>query len=907
MRSAADGGGQLFYGQSFAEERSVRFPVQADGSWADYSLTIPAQPAGIRLRLDPATDRGHIALAWLRVESIEPIQAPALEPPSRPVAGALPASRLVSGPLELVHFGERWGGFVLNVAGAEAAASHDAGMLGYYEAAGLAWKEIGGLPVKVNFADGVLVEEVSFADGDGAAWTLRRRFEAGKIAGSIAVEASIACDRGRSLLHVPWMTLFPGLGTFGDAKHQGLFAGLEYLADEPSSSQADVTTPEHVRLVPDPSKITFPLMAIEHSGRFLGLVWELSPLAAAVFDSPDRTHGSGAHFLGLWAPGVGSLRVENSLFAQSPFPIEAGSALVCRATLLGGEGPSVAPAVERYVALRGLPAVPSFTGGLPRAVRLLAAGWLDSDAYAGDGLWRHAVWPGFNPQKASDAIVFMLWLANRSGDAALAARLRSESALALGKRRADDPAFLSGVSHVGWPTNALLLGNVAGHVAARRDGAAGQTGLFDAQGIRHYPQGGAKPELGATHFADHANGYGGSALQGILEAAALSGNASLASKGLALLDQQTALYRNSEPRGAQTWEVPLHTPDILASAYMLKCYVLGYELTGNESYLEEARYWAWTGVPFIYLEPWSKGEVSRYATIPVFGATNYVAPVWIGLPVQWCGLVYRSWLHRLAIHDPGGPWETLARGITVCGLQMSWPESDAARLGLLPDVFDLRGQSRGGPAINPGTVQGSLAEAFGAGSLYGFQRAKDLGWLISAPGAIEEFEATPSRVRFAIKGWGPDAYRVLLARVASQPAEILWRRAASDEPFAPATFTFDRANRWLIIEAKGDAEFLISTVKIGQRFIRGDANAGGSVDIADAVFLLMHLFTGSQTPPCAKAADVTGNSVVEIADAVYLLHYLFRSGAPPPPPSPACGLESIGTPLPCDSFPPCGA
>jgi hypothetical protein len=148
---------------------------------------------------------------------------------------------------------------------------------------------------------------------------------------------------------------------------------------------------------------------------------------------------------------------------------------------------------------------------------------------------------------------------------------------------------------------------------------------------------------------------------------------------------------------------------------------------------------------------------------------------------------------------------------------------------------------------------------------------------------------------------------VLLARVASQPAEILWRRAASDEPFAPATFTFDRANRWLIIEAKGDAEFLISTVKIGQRFIRGDANAGGSVDIADAVFLLMHLFTGSQTPPCAKAADVTGNSVVEIADAVYLLHYLFRSGAPPPPPSPACGLESIGTPLPCDSFPPCGA
>jgi hypothetical protein len=104
--------------------------------------------------------------------------------------------------------------------------------------------------------------------------------------------------------------------------------------------------------------------------------------------------------------------------------------------------------VKQYVALRELPPVPSFTGGLPRAIDLLAAGWLDSDAYAGDGLWRHAVWPGFNPQKASDAIVFMLWLANRTGDAALATRLRSESALALAKRKADDPAFLSGVSHL---------------------------------------------------------------------------------------------------------------------------------------------------------------------------------------------------------------------------------------------------------------------------------------------------------------------------------------------------------------------------------------------------------------------------------------------------------------------------
>ena len=42
--------------------------------------------------------------------------------------------------------------------------------------------------------------------------------------------------------------------------------GLDYLADEASSSKADIAGPGHVRRIPDPIKITFPLMAIEHAG-----------------------------------------------------------------------------------------------------------------------------------------------------------------------------------------------------------------------------------------------------------------------------------------------------------------------------------------------------------------------------------------------------------------------------------------------------------------------------------------------------------------------------------------------------------------------------------------------------------------------------------------------------------------
>ena len=79
----------------------------------------------------------------------------------------------------------------------------------------------------------------------------------------------------------------------------------------------------------------------------------------------------------------------------------------------------------------------------------------------------------------------------------------------------------------------------------------------------------------------------------ILEGAALSGDRALIEQALRLLDQQTALYAHTVPRGAQTWEVALHTQDILAAGRLVDAYVLGYLLSNDEKHLEQARYWAW--------------------------------------------------------------------------------------------------------------------------------------------------------------------------------------------------------------------------------------------------------------------------------------------------------------------------
>ena len=65
--------------------------------------------------------------------------------------------------------------------------------------------------------------------------------------------------------------------------------------------------------------------------------------------------------------------------------------------------------------------------------------------------------------------------------------------------------------------------------------------------------------------------------------------------------------------------------------------------------------------------------VGPYATIPVLGATQWVAPNWMGLPVQWCGLVYADALYGLRMHDPYGPWKKLADGITASGVRQTWP------------------------------------------------------------------------------------------------------------------------------------------------------------------------------------------------------------------------------------------
>ena len=670
----------------------------------------------------------------------------------------------------MIHSPAAPGAFDVRVAGKLMALGQSGPMLGYVAGGQVRWF---GLASATNAKRTLTAQRKSVQvslegrDADGAVWKIQQLFSPGPIAGAIDIRTEVAVNQDRSVAFLPMLMIFPGAGAFGAAKGQGLLAGLEYLDDEPSSSEADVIGPASKRQVPDNLKITFPLMAIQHKGRYLALTWETQADISAVFDSPDRLFGSGGHVMGLIFPGSdGKNREEGSLLPRVSQVLRANQPLVLRATLLGGVGDSVVPPVEQYVALRGLPPLPGANIDLQKYVPLAAGGWLNSKIREGS-LFRHAVaGDHFKLGRAADAALWMDWLANQSGQPILAGRLQETAKDALASIPPPDLNFAD-IGHVRYPVAALVYGHVAENTAHARQVGQQALGGFEADGsVRYHPQAGG-PDYAKTHFTNEADGLTSRAVADLLDAAAFCGDHELLDAALARLRAMDK-FSHGVPRGAQTWECPLHTPDILASAHLVRAYTLGYELTGDREFLEQARYWAWTGVPFVYLVNPTPRPIGLYGTIAVFGATGWRAPVWMGLPVQWCGLVYADALYRLIRDDPKGPWKQLADGITLSGIQQSWPSENRDQQGLLPDSFVLRPQKRNGPAINPATLEACAAHLFNYPA-YDFWSFRKNSLRVHAPGEIKRAKEGAGRVSFEVETWVKAPCYVLVNGLAQKP------------------------------------------------------------------------------------------------------------------------------------------
>lgn len=696
LRCPEGGAAQLFASTGdITEERSVRFGVSASADVQEIPIPLPPQGPGARLRFDPPGE-GVTTLESLTFDARSPIAPPAWPAPS---GARVPAGvpHLRAGRAELRH-GGGIGAWELLLDGVTVATGHDRPLIGYRAGAAVRWLPLA--PAAVSVGRDSLAAVSRTPDPDGGTWTLTQTFAASGPE-AIRVEAAVACDRPRELVFAPLLVTLPGRFGAGPGKSQGLFAGLEYLGDELSSSNADLDGPAALRRVPDPLKLTMPLMAVSAGGRWVAVTWRTDPETAAWFDAPDRVLGGGASAIGLVAPGAGpGRRIDGETLPFIPLPLAAGQVLGGQAELWAGDGDTVVPAIRRYVATRGLPTVPAIPSRRD-AARLAAAGWLDTPLRTG-ALFRHATaMPGFAPQPAADAGWMAHWLAERVESDRLEKRLREASRAALSA--VPPPQWATaGVGHVPYPVAGLLAQNPLPGTEALRARAKATLDGIPADGVVRYAAVPSKPDLGRTQPGREANGLIGASVATALRDATWSGDRALIDRAVAAC-RLLGRFDGGVPRGAQTWEVPLHTPDILAAAHLVSAFTRAYELTGEEWFRERAVYWAWTGVPFVYLRDPAPGPVGRYAGIAVLGATQYTAPVWMGLPVQWCALAYADALRHLEPHDPDGPWATLRVGITASALQQVYPSRAKSR-GLLPDSFDPRTQTRNPADINPGTL-----------------------------------------------------------------------------------------------------------------------------------------------------------------------------------------------------------
>ncbi|MBQ9813350.1 MAG: hypothetical protein IJM54_08545 [Thermoguttaceae bacterium] len=432
---------------------------------------------------------------------------------------------------------------------------------------------------------------------------------------------------------------------------QAVLPGVEYLEQgECSSSTADVNPDERARYAPKPTQVTAPYATITTERCSATLFW--NPAATQVnFAVPDFLDGdeTSSRF-----NVIGSQLTEKLLFSD-PEPIEE---TILRAT--------------REI---GLPDVP------PRPRTSEEENALHLEAFEGPALklengWGSAVGSGLDPDYVSYGSDFLSTIWELSGKIPetprvniAGAHLRNYVSLLVLKR-------------------GDILSNWINGEAEKIRNRQKEDGSFRYSG--KYLRGSS---------VDYASGDCGQYVYRLLDHWRLTGNKDSLEAGLKGLEFVNSL---KTPRGAQTWEISLHTPDIVASGHCSFANTLAYEATGDARYLEQARRWAISGLPFVYLwrlESFTDDDVMLYATIPVFGTTNWIAPCWIGTPVQWCGLNYAEALLRLSQYDDALDWRKIAEGIVASAERQEYPTGKYA--GLVPDSFNIEAQQRNPLNINP--------------------------------------------------------------------------------------------------------------------------------------------------------------------------------------------------------------
>lgn len=529
-------------------------------------------------------------------------------------------------------------------------------------------------------ADCILRLDWEFQDKDGTKWKARIEFNIPDQGPHFTVSSKLSVNQPANLLAFRGPFLKAGDTT---TPRSALFPGLDWVVDGESSSSAHTAPPPFdKRFVPHPLKVTVPVMAVAQNGLTVGLAWD--PLQiwdgdranqsgnrypSAVFASPDFIGSSGSHLMGLFLPSVPAFVKENNIKAERAFPMPPGREiqLDCRVFVINSD--SVVNAVKEHVSFAGLVAPPP----KPRDYKLNLK--LDIDTYM-NRAWseKHGGWAQNSNTDGkwafySEYIALALWRASYfTHDENIKKRMRDcvESAVA---------------AHGN--TGGLELAYFRGNIRDEMELAAGP---FNKLVKTQQHDGGWSPNQDLSHKQKSLPGFTAENAAKLLHSALVTGNGSHLESGIKALRFLDSFDR---PNGLRVWDLHESTPDLLAVSHMISAYLDDHLVTGHPGRLEKAKYWAWAGLPFVYLWSAHNTEIMRYATVPFFGSTLTDKKPWFGIASQWNGLAYARQLFRLNRYDKSFKWSRIARAITLCAMQMQHMDNNGRVMGFIPEAFSI--------------------------------------------------------------------------------------------------------------------------------------------------------------------------------------------------------------------------
>jgi hypothetical protein len=667
---------------------------------------------------------------------------------------------------------------------------------------------------------------------------VRVRFALAEGEKSLSADYQLTCEKPCKLL------AFDGPMLYALDRDEAVFPGLEWLVDdEVSSGTLDIAEghPHQVRYVVHPNMVTIPAVGIHGRHGTVGLVWDVhqKPVAgtrrvpsagpgtnrapsaghgtrrvpatagdrpSVAFASPDRFENQRSHLVGLFLPGVPEFVEPNDREATEPYPLEPDRPIRLTARVFADATASDAlAAVDEWARLYGLPEPePLPHDAYEREIQFSMQAYLESlwepetkDWWTtkGSGVMSHQGRP-----RSFVADLLLGEILSPSEEVRRACRARAEEVLALigGEARIDAQRF---------PGRAdLAMANparIAGLLATRGDDGAWR---FDAD--QQHTSG---PFVGKDYHElgpDEAVEVGTCARRAfeVLNYARIAGDREAyeaMQKTLVLMESFRV------PRAAQVWEVPVHTPDVLAAADAVDAYVEAYRFSGNDRWLRDAVTWARRGLPFIYL--WDDPEKPFLvgASIPVFGATWYQGS-WFGRPVQWNGLRYANALLKLSEHDDSYPWRKIAEAIVRSAIYQQ--DTEGENVALWPDNISAIDSTKCPWVFAPRQIIRNVLKLIG--------RDEDPGTVIlgegerrlhvSATAEISEAAWDGGKLRFRATYPRGEEGVVLVANVARPKAVLLDGKAVAErqdvESGPEPGWRYDAANAYLSIRIARDGE-----------------------------------------------------------------------------------------------------